>query len=113
MAARYPHCAVLMWLHGVVRRRYVAAMVRREEESGRVLLMKLTITCFNGSQLVKMKKSTFPGRTRAFPTRDPHTACGPQGNIVQPARSYTFHSISGINEIMKPEIVRYYNLRLN
>ena len=36
MAARYPRCAVLMWLHGVVRRRYVAAMVRREEESGRV-----------------------------------------------------------------------------
>ena len=36
MAARYPRCAVLMWLHGVVRHRYVAAMVRREEESGRV-----------------------------------------------------------------------------
>ena len=36
MAARYPRCAVLMWLHGVVRRRYVAAMVRCEEESGRV-----------------------------------------------------------------------------
>ena len=27
-----------MWLHGVVRRRYVAAMVRREEESGRVYI---------------------------------------------------------------------------
>ena len=37
MAARYPHCALLMWLQGVVRRRYVAAMVRREEESGRVI----------------------------------------------------------------------------
>ena len=36
--ARYPHCAVLMWLHGVVRLRYVAAMVRREEESGRVCM---------------------------------------------------------------------------
>ena len=36
MAARYPCCAVLMWLHGVVRRRYVAGRVRREEESGRV-----------------------------------------------------------------------------
>ena len=36
MAARYPRCAVLMWLHGVVRRRYVAAMVSHEEESGRV-----------------------------------------------------------------------------
>ena len=36
MAARYPHCTVLMWLHGAVRRRYVAAMVCREEESGRV-----------------------------------------------------------------------------
>ena len=39
MAARYPRCAVLMWLHGVVRRRYVAAMVRREEESGRVVVI--------------------------------------------------------------------------
>ena len=38
MAARYPRCAVLMWLHGVVRHRYVAAMVRREEESGRVVI---------------------------------------------------------------------------
>ena len=27
-----------MWLHGVVRRRYVAARVRHEEESGRVAL---------------------------------------------------------------------------
>ena len=34
MAARYPCCAVLMWLHGVVRRRYVAGRVRREEECG-------------------------------------------------------------------------------
>ena len=39
MAARYPRCPVLMWLHGVVRRRYVAAMVRREEESGRVCML--------------------------------------------------------------------------
>ena len=38
MAARYPRCTVLMWLHGVVRRRYVAAMVCREEESGRVMM---------------------------------------------------------------------------
>ena len=34
MAARYPRCAVLVWPHGVVRRRYVGAIVRREEESG-------------------------------------------------------------------------------
>ena len=43
MAARYPRCAVLMWLHGAVRRRYVAVMVRREEESGRVFF---TTSCF-------------------------------------------------------------------
>ena len=43
MAARYPRYAVLVWLHGAVRRRYVAAMVRREEESGRVNLADIIV----------------------------------------------------------------------
>ena len=54
MAARYPRCAVLMWLHGVVRRRYVAAMVRREEESRRVCQI---MSLFNipGPYFIKVK----------------------------------------------------------